>query len=149
MTNPEMITIDVENEEQLLLRLCFYTLEHRDPAFIHQHVVDAFAVQNATSATKPLKPVFGLLGLYLHLEHGWTGRQVQHAHMRIAATRRPWQMPPLPADRGAIRISDVLAVPPGPGRDTMIESWCASVWQACSSAHAHIRSIARELLQVA
>jgi hypothetical protein len=33
--------------------LCAYTLSSGDPAFIHQHVVDAFAAQRASAAGRP------------------------------------------------------------------------------------------------
>ena len=45
--------------------LCYYTLAHRDPSFIHQHVVDAFAAQHADEKTKPIKLTFALVGALL------------------------------------------------------------------------------------
>ena len=48
--------------------LASYTLAHGDPAFIHQHVVDAFAAQHATDDSKPIGVAFALIGLYLHVE---------------------------------------------------------------------------------
>jgi hypothetical protein len=33
--------------------LCAYPLSSGDPAFIHQHVVDAFAAQRASAAGRP------------------------------------------------------------------------------------------------
>ena len=47
------------------------------PGFILQHVVDAFAVQTSNNESKPISVVFGLVGLYLHLEKQFSGRQVQ------------------------------------------------------------------------
>src|SRR5262247_2885212 len=64
--------------------LCYYTLAHRDPSFIHQHVVDAFAAQNADEQTKPIKLTFALVGLYLHVEKRFSGRKVQRVHMDLA-----------------------------------------------------------------
>src|SRR6185295_5352013 len=61
--------------------LCCYTLERGDAAFIHQHVVDAFIAQNAGEHTKPIGLAFALIGLYLHLERGFSGKQVQRVHM--------------------------------------------------------------------
>jgi hypothetical protein len=132
----------MEAEEELLHKLMYYTLGLGDPAFIHQHVVDAFAVQNATVESKPIAVVFGLIGLYLHLERGFTGRQVQRAHMQLGTPRRTWSMPELPEHRGAIRIGDVLASPPGEGRDIMIDVWCNSVWEACEGLHSQIAETA-------
>jgi hypothetical protein len=57
--------------------LCYYTLPHGDPAFIHQHVVDAFAAQTCSENDKPIKLTFALAGLFLYVEKQFTGRQVQ------------------------------------------------------------------------
>jgi hypothetical protein len=130
------------DEQELQHQLMFYTLAHGDPAFVHQHVVDAFAVQNATAESKPIAVVFGLLGLYLHLERGFTGRQVQRAHMQLGTPRRTWSMPLLPEHRGDVRVADVLAAAPGAERDAMIDVWCSSVWQACAEVHSEIAEIA-------
>jgi len=92
--------------------LSFYTLELRDPEFIHQHVVDAYAVQHAGPGTQPIAIVFGLIGLYLYLERNFTGRQVQRAHMQLARNRRRWVAPPIPLQRATIGVADVLAAPP-------------------------------------
>jgi Family of unknown function (DUF5946) len=132
----------METEEELLRELMYYTLALGDPAFIHQHVVDAFAVQNATEDSKPIAVVFGLIGLYLHLERGFTGRHVQRAHMQLGTPRRTWSMPDLPEHRGAIRVGDVLDSPPGEERDIMIDVWCNSVWEACESLHSQIAETA-------
>ena len=110
--------------------LCYYTLAHTDPAFIHQHVVDAIAAQTCTADDKPIKLTFALVGLYLHLEKNRTGKQVQLAHMKLARRKQAWPTFPLPAFRGAITVHDVLAVDPGPARDAMIHRWCASAWDA-------------------
>src|SRR5262245_48907030 len=70
--------------------LAYYTLSHRDPAFIHQYVVDAFAAQTANADTKPIKLAFALVGLFLHIERNYTGREVQRAHMKLARHKRTW-----------------------------------------------------------
>jgi len=56
-----------------------YTVAKRDPAFIHQHAVDAYEAQHAGGPTRNITVAFGLIGLYLALEKGYTGRQVQQA----------------------------------------------------------------------
>jgi hypothetical protein len=94
----------VTSAQDLYSELAFYTLAHGDSAFIHQHVVDAFAVQHADENTKPIAVVFGLAGLYLHIEKGFTGRQVQLAHMRMATRSKQWPQIPLPEKRGEITI---------------------------------------------
>ena len=49
------------SDQDLYNELAFYTLELRDPDFIHQHIVDAWAVQHAETDTKPIAIVFGLI----------------------------------------------------------------------------------------
>lgn len=110
--------------------LCAYTLSHGDPTFIHQHVVDTWAAQHADQNTKPIGLTFALVGLYLHIEKGVTGRNVQRAHMIMAKRKRDWPRFTLPSDRGSITAIDVLAAPPGPERDKEIDDWCRSVWKA-------------------
>ena len=122
--------------------LAAYTLTLGDPAFIHQHVVDAFAAQHATEATKPITVAFALIGLYLHVERGFTGRQVQRAHMMLARRSRSWPAIPLPEHRGAMTAADVLAAPAGSERDRAIDAWCASVWSAHAEAAPIVAALA-------
>jgi hypothetical protein len=112
--------------------LCAYTLSLGDPEFIHQHVVDAQAAQAATTESKPIGVAFALVGLYLHLERGFTGREVQRAHMRLGRSGPPWPQFPLPPEdeRGATTPEGVLATPEGPERVAAIDGWCWSVWEA-------------------
>lgn len=131
--------------QDLFDQLCFYTMNHPDPRFLHQHAVDAFAVQEADSTTKPIAIVFGLAGLYLHLEHGYTGKQVQRGHMQMAARRRTWPHLALPVSRGAITVAEVVK---SEDKDQAIEDWCVSVWAACPGTHAEIAALLRELLGI-
>jgi hypothetical protein len=133
-------------EEELLHELMACTLTLGDATFVHQHVVDAWAVQHATEDSKPIAVMFGLIGLYLHLERGFNGRQVQRAHMQLGTPRRTWSMPVLPERRGAIRVGDVLEASPGLELQVMIDVWCNSVWEACESLHGQIgETVAFEL----
>lgn len=124
-------------------KLLFYTLEHSDMNyFIHQHVVDVFQAQHAHKNTKPIALFFSLIGLYLFLEKGFTGRQVQLAHMKLAQNKKKWPLLHLPVQRGAITVSDVLNSEPGHERDQMIKEWCSSVWQAYKNWHSTIADFA-------
>jgi hypothetical protein len=103
------------------------------PGFILQHVVDTLAVQTATVDTKPIGIVFGLVGLYLHVEKQFSGRQVQKAHLELGRSKKEWPKVSLPDDRGNMTAADVLAANAGPERDRAIDDWCKSVWTACSA----------------
>src|SRR5258708_15459990 len=137
------------SELDLFHELSFYTLAHPDPAFLHQNAVDAFTAQEADETTKPIAIVFALVGLYLHVERRFTGRQVQKAHMQLANRRKSWPALPLPAQRGDVRVSDVIAETPGPARDLMIHRWCVSVWQAFEGARADIVQLLATELDIA
>lgn len=111
-----------------------------DANFIHQHVVDAFAAQDASENDKPIRLTFALVGIFLHLEKGFTGREVQRAHMKLARKKQPWPSFELPGDRGSIRAGDVAALPPEM-RESKIENWLESVWAAYSDQKQIIESL--------
>ncbi|MEO6654994.1 MAG: DUF5946 family protein [Pyrinomonadaceae bacterium] len=121
--------------------ICYYTLSRGDAEFIHQHVVDAFAAQNATIKDKPIRLAFALVGLYLHVEKGFTGREVQRAHMKLAQKRRDWPRFRLPPERGEITSVEVEQAPAGIDRDQMIRAWCGSVWKNFTSARSTIEKL--------
>ena len=114
------------------------------PGFILQHVVDAFAVQTANDGSKRIGVVFGLVGLYLHVERQFSGREVQEAHRKLGRSKREWPSPDLPEDRGRVTVADVLAAPEGTERDHAIDDWCRSVWAACSGNREMIVALLRE-----
>jgi hypothetical protein len=119
-------------------------LTYGDPAFVHQHVVDAFAAQEADDRTKPIALTFALVGLYLRVEQGRSGRQVQRVHMRLAQRKRQWPTFSLPRARGAITAADVLNAAPGRERDEAIDAWCRSVWNAFCENRALVVTLLNE-----
>ena len=126
--------------------LCAYTLTHGGAAFIHQHVVDAFAAQHATPASKPIGVTFALVGLYLHVERSYSGRQVQHMHMLLARAKHSWPTFELPTNRGAMTAADVMRAPEGAERDRSVHDWCVSVWDALAMNRDRIIDLLRERL---
>ena len=118
------------SEQEAYVELQSYTLTHGDPAFIHQHVVDAWAAQHADEQTKPIGLTFALVGLYLHVDKGFSGKQVQRTHMALARHKQNWPSFPLPQERGSITAIQVMAKDAGPERDQAIDALCASVWEA-------------------
>jgi hypothetical protein len=119
-----------------------YTLGR--PGFILQHVVDAFAVQAANHESTPISVVLGLVGLYLHVEKQFSGRQVQAVHMRMGRKKREWPNIHFPGDRGNMTVVDVLAATAGPERDRAIDNWCRSVWTSFAGNRQTITALLRE-----
>jgi hypothetical protein len=138
----------VMTDEESYNELAYYTLSHSDPSFIHQHVVDAYAAHCASEKAKAIQVVFALVGLYLYVEKGFTGRQVQKAHMQLAKRSKSWVRPPLPRSRGAIAISDVMAAPAGRQRDLLIREWCISVWNTWSKERDQIVTLVKKELDI-
>ena len=119
-----------------------YTMQR--PGFILQHVVDAYAAQTASSTSKPIGVVFALIGLYLHVEKHFSGRQVQKVHMELGRRKRAWPIVNLPDDRGPMTAVDVLAVPEGAERDAAIDAWCECVWTAYRDSREAVVDLLRE-----
>ena len=114
------------------------------PGFILQHVVDAYGAQTATSDSKPMGIVFALVGLYLHVEKHFSGRQVQKVHAQLARRKRAWPVMHLPTDRGDMTVADVLAASAGTERDRSIDAWCVSVWNAFYASRPYILRLLQE-----
>ena len=143
---PQGSTMSHDELQQKFYELSYYTLAHPDPAFIHQHIVDAFTAQTADEDSKPIAVAFALIGLCLYLEKNYTGKQVQLAHMQIARRKREWPKFDLPDERGVITVADVLSEPPGLPRDAKIREWCASVWEAYGGSHEKVRDLISKYL---
>lgn len=107
-------------------------------------MLDAWVAQHADAATKPIALTFALAGLYLHVECGFTGRQVQRAHMVMGQRKRLWPAFVLPADRGAVGVIQVLGAAPGRDRDAAIAAWCESVWKAFRENRAALAALLEE-----
>jgi hypothetical protein len=88
--------------------------------------------------------MFGLVGLYLHVENQFSGHEVQKAHMQLGRRKREWPRVYLPEDRGSMTVADVLAASAGPERDRAIEEWCRSVWTALAANRKTIIDLLRE-----
>ena len=131
---------------QLFSDLSCYTVTRRDADFIHQHAVDAYEAQHAGGRTRAITVVFGLIGLYLALEKGFTGREVRQAHQRIAKLRKDWPRLEPPATPAAITVLDVLMVRDGREKDAMIRRWMAAVWESWADRQAWVREITDHLL---
>lgn len=116
-------------------RLTAYDMERGGADFPHQHAVDAYVVQHAGPPANPVALWFGLVGLHLAFEHGWTGRRVQVAHGKLARLDKRVPDLPLPAERGVLTIGHVINAAAGDERDTAIVDWASSVWRSCALLH--------------
>jgi Family of unknown function (DUF5946) len=128
-------------EQEAYEALQCYTLEHGGAEFVHQYVVDAWMARHADEQTKPIGLTFALVGLYLHLERGFTGRQVQRVHVLLARRKQTWPSFPLPPERGSMTARDVMAVPAGAERHRAIDAWCESAWEPFSKSRPAVAAL--------
>ena len=126
--------------------LAAYTFTRGDEAFVHQHEVNARGASEDLSEAKPIRIFFSLAGLYLLVEHHYTGRQVQAAHSRMAQAKRQWPQFTIPSTSPKMTAADVMKQPAGKERDDAIIEWCVSVWEVWSLEHLRIRQETDTLL---
>lgn len=125
----------------LFHELSAYTMSTGDERFIHQHVVDAYAVQHAAENPKPIATTAGLIGLYLFAKKGWSGRQAQRAHMELGNRMKEWPALAPPKESAAFDVGRVLAAAEGEPRDRAIEEWARAVWESWKHAHGRIEEL--------
>ena len=124
-----------------------YTVSLQDPGFIHQHVVNACAAQHTGGTTRPITVAFGLIGLYPALEKGYTGREGERAHMRIAKAGNDWLLTDPPGRCAALNVMDVLQAGNNEEKDVIIRKWMSAVWASWAGRQQWVRVITDELLQ--
>lgn len=133
---------------QLYSDLMCYTVAKQDPAFIHQHAVDTYAAQHGGGPTRPITVAFGLIGLYLALEKGYTGKQVQQAHMNIAGIKKDWPRLDPPGQPAGLTVSDVLLAGTDREKDAMIRKWMNTVWESWADRHKWVRDATHILEEI-
>ena len=107
---------------------------------------NAYGAQHVRQSKSTIGAAFALAGLYLAIERGFSGRQVQKMHMRMARKSKEWPRFIQPQDVGPLTVADVLAVPPGPRRDEKLMDWCASVWGGWSPQHGRVSEMVDRFL---
>ncbi|MDQ6711628.1 MAG: DUF5946 family protein [Candidatus Dormibacteraeota bacterium] len=130
----------------LMNEVSYYTLARGDATFMHQHLVDAYGAQHVRRSRSTIGAAFALAGLYLAIERGFTGRQVQKMHMLMAGASKQWPRFDPPDTGGPLTVADVLGVEPGPQRDEKLLEWCASVWKAWSEEQGRVREMVDKFL---
>lgn len=118
--------------------LTAYDLDRARPDFLHQVAVDAYAAQHPGPPAKRVTLWFALVGLHLTLEQGWSGREVQVAHQRLARLDKVGPELRKPCRPAGTTVADVMVVPDGEGRDAAITDWAGAVWQTWASSHPQV-----------
>lgn len=126
--------------------LSAYLIMNPDITFPTQHAVDAYGAQHSGRKVKNIRTAFSLIGLYLALECGYSGRQVQKAHMELAKRNIKWQSFDLPTCPYSFSVQDVLLVEEGTNRNEMLMKWAKSVWNTWEHYHEWTSKICEKYL---
>jgi hypothetical protein len=132
--------------EELCMRLSVYTISLQDPEFLHQHAVDAYEASHGGGKTKAITVVFGLIGLYLALEKGYTGKEVQRAHMELARQNKDWPLLVPPHETPMVSILEVVQAKEGNERNQKMMEWARAIWQTWEKDHQFIADLTRKYL---
>lgn len=131
---------------ELFGELSAYEIEVSDFRFLHQYSVDAYGAQHTGDSTRNITTVFSLVGLYLAIEKGYTGRQVQLTHMELAKQKVQWPRLSSPVSHNEVTVNDVMQAEPGKARDAMQRKWMEAVWKEWSEHHEWVRQVCRDRL---
>jgi hypothetical protein len=129
----------------MFYNLTCWTRVQGDQKFIHQHAVDAYAAQHSGEKMRPITTWFALIGLFLALERGYSGRRVQQAHTKIGKRKREWPRLSPPKHPGDLTVMNVISARDA-GRDEMLMRWAASVWKSWAQAHQQVKELTDLLL---
>ena len=131
--------------QELRDQMYAYTLTRGDKEFIHQHVVDAYAAQHIAKDTKPITLGAALIGLFLFVEWGYTGRQVQLEHVKLGNKMKTWPLFEATWKYAALNIMEPLNTPPGSERDDKIKEWARAVWSMWGERHTEVEALYQRL----
>jgi hypothetical protein len=121
--------------------------EYNDPAYmtVHRMTVDAYCAQHPGKPERRTIQSINvhLVGLFLTVERDTPGdfaRSVIGSLIENYSDRFRWLNAPL--SLGEITVQDILVAKDACSHQTLTRQWAASVWQAWSQFHVHIRTLA-------
>jgi hypothetical protein len=81
------------------------------------------------------------MGLCFTFERGYTGREVQLAHMEMGKSRTAWPAFDPPPVRAMLTVRDVLRPDLAGNYREAIRGWGASVWEYWKPGHERVRRL--------
>ncbi len=112
----------------------------------HQLAVDAYGAQHAGAPSPPIATAFGLIGLYLALERGWSGTAVRGAHQYLAQRHSTWPRFRGRADGSVLTVAEVAGAIAPDDHANRVQAWARSVWDSWAPEHPHVGSWADAVL---
>jgi hypothetical protein len=99
----------------------------------HQLTVDAYGAQHTGGSTPRIRVVYALTGLWLALEHGFSGEDVRAVQRRIGEPAAGWPtFAPPPAGQSWTTVVDVaqagVRIGSNAGHAHAVQRWAEDVW---------------------
>ena len=110
--------------------------------------MDTYAAQHSGLNVKPITTAFALIGLYLTFERGYTGKEVQRAHMILGKVHRQWSLINPPKEKAALTVLNVVLGLTEEIYREHINAWGKSVWLLWSPQHENIGKLVEMYLTV-
>ena len=100
-----------------------------------QLTIDTYGAQHAGGATPPIRVAYALAGLWLAIEHGFSGEEVRAVHRRMGHPTGSWPaFDAPPPDRDWMTVVDVAEVGvrqhSESGHARAAQRWAEEVWAA-------------------
>jgi hypothetical protein len=112
----------------------------------HQLLVDTYAAQHAGDPTTRIATAFALIGLYLTLEHGWSGIEVRDAHQLLAGRYRDWPGFEAPRAPASITVQDLVLTGSPDEYVEVLHRWAQAVWASWEDQHDRVAALINERL---
>lgn len=131
---------------QVYYQLTAFTLSLADTEFIHQIVVDTYTAQHPGPGMRPITIPFALIGLYLAFERGFTGREVQLAHISLGRKHIRWPEFTPPLVKASVTVLDILPRVSATGYREPIMNWGKAVWETWKPDHKRVGGLVSQYL---
>jgi Family of unknown function (DUF5946) len=107
----------------------------------HQLLVDTYGAQHAGEQTPAITTAFGLIGLFLALEHDRPGSDIRDVHQMLANRYHEWPHFRPPRVPATMTVQDLVR-PGTPNEYTeTLNRWAQSVWTAWREEHPRVQEL--------
>jgi len=113
---------------------------------LHQLTVDTYGAQHAGGHAPAIATAFGLIGLRLALEDGWTGTEVRAAHQYLARRHRTWPAFAPASITWRVTVIDVAGIGSPEAHEEAVSRWAADVWSSWRREHDRVARLVGERL---
>jgi hypothetical protein len=128
-----------------------FEFEHPVMLRYHQLSVDAYGAQHAGPPTTAIRLGYSLAGLWLALEHGFSGDEVRAVHANMGHAQAWWPTFEPPTGASRMTVLDVaeqgVRLGSSTGHATATRAWAEAVWAGWTAERPAVAADVEELLR--